>query len=156
MSNESSNSTRNPEAQTAAEHAMDWLHRQSERRSLDDVVEVVLQQPGAVRVIDQCPAVVIVVFSDGSGVGVNQNGLDLLEPSQTQTDDEWNPEDWDGMSEEEAFDCDAKEVLDKLGREVASQMWSGGSASSVYEYKGRYYVMDYGSNFEGANISFYR
>lgn len=131
-----------PEAHNAVEHAMDWLHRQSEKRSLDHLVEVVQQQPGAVRVIDQRPVVMIVVFSDGSGVGVNQRGLDLLEPSQTGAFPEWNPDDWDGMTEEEAFDCDCGEVLRKLGKEVASQMWSGGSDSVVYEYKGQYFVMD--------------
>ena len=48
------------------------------RLSLDDYVAIIRKQPGAVEVVDLRPIVVIVKFGDGSGVGINKTGLDLL------------------------------------------------------------------------------
>jgi hypothetical protein len=48
--------------------------------SLDQIVEFLSEQPGVTEVIDQRPIVMVVKFDDGSGIGVNQQGLDLLEP----------------------------------------------------------------------------
>ena len=48
--------------------------------SLDEIVEFIAAQPGATGIHDMRPAVVVVKFDDGSGVGVNRNGLDLLKP----------------------------------------------------------------------------
>jgi len=70
------------QAEDAIEHTMRWVSDQKGKCSLDDVVHQLLQQPGAVKVIDERPLVTIVSFADGSGVGANQNGLDLLESTQ--------------------------------------------------------------------------
>ena len=51
-------------------------------------------------------------------------------------------EDWYGMTEEEAFEEDAGELLLLLGTEIASQTWSYGSWSNVYEYKGKFFSCD--------------
>ena len=48
--------------------------------SLDQIVEFLSDQPGVTEVIDQRPIVMIVKFDDGSGIGVNGKGLDLLQP----------------------------------------------------------------------------
>lgn len=53
----------------------------SERPSLDGIVRIFADLPGAAKIIDERPQVVVIVFEDGSGVGVNSRGIDLLEPS---------------------------------------------------------------------------
>ena len=55
---------------------------------------------------------------------------------------EWDPEKWDGLTEEEAWEQDPLEVLFTMGDEIASQAWRGGSWSTVYEYKNRFFVVD--------------
>lgn len=52
---------------------------------------------------------------------------------------EWNPDDWDGLTEDEAFAEDPGEVLDQRGTLIAKQSRRGGSWSCVYAYKGRFY-----------------
>ena len=52
---------------------------ETERLSLDEIVQLVAVQPGAAEITDERPHVVIVGFEDESGVGVNSEGLDLLE-----------------------------------------------------------------------------
>ncbi len=54
----------------------------------------------------------------------------------------FNSEDWYGMTEEEAFEEYSGELLLELGTEIASQTWSHGSWSNVYEYKGKYFSCD--------------
>lgn len=48
--------------------------------SVDDVVDLLLREPGARQVLDQRPAVVTVKFEDGSGVEIRSGGLALLAP----------------------------------------------------------------------------
>ncbi len=55
---------------------------------------------------------------------------------------EWNPDDWDGLTEEQAFAEDPASVIRERGTLIASQAWSCGSGSEVYEYKGRYHAFD--------------
>ena len=52
----------------------------------------------------------------------------------------FNPDDWNGMTEEYAFEEDADGVLSVPGTEIAYQKWSYGSRSNVYEYKGKYFI----------------
>ena len=52
----------------------------------------------------------------------------------------FNPDDWNGMTEEYAFEKDAGGVLSVPGTEIAYQTWSYGSWSYVYEYKGKYFI----------------
>jgi len=54
----------------------------------------------------------------------------------------WRPQDWDGLSEEEAFAEQPNEVLDLQGEIIASQTWAGGSWSYVYEYNSQFYSCD--------------
>ena len=63
-------------------------------------------------------------------------------PRSQPDNSEWNPDDWYGMTEDEAMEEDLMEVLMRRGKEIAKQEWSGGSWSSVYEYKGRFYSID--------------
>ena len=51
-----------------------------------------------------------------------------------------NPDDWNGMNEEYAFEEDAGGVLSVPGTGIAYQTWSYGSWSNVYEYKGKYFI----------------
>ena len=44
----------------------------------------------------------------------------------------FNPDDWNGKTEEYAFEEDAGGVLSVLGTEIAYQTWSYGSWSIVY------------------------
>ena len=48
--------------------------------SVDDVVDLLLREPGARQVLDKRPAVVTVKFEDGSGVEIRSGGLALLAP----------------------------------------------------------------------------
>jgi hypothetical protein len=50
----------------------------TEHLSLDEIVQLVAVQPGEAQIIEERPHVVMVGFEDGSGVGVNSEGLDLL------------------------------------------------------------------------------
>ena len=68
-------------AENAIKHAKRWVSKQRGKWSLDDVVQQIRHQPGASKVIDQRPVSVIIKFTDGSGVGVNSKGLDLLQPN---------------------------------------------------------------------------
>ena len=129
-------------AKCAIEFAMQWVARKGGKCSLDDVVQLLLKQSGADDVIDERPLTVIVTFNDGSGVGVTQDGLDLLQPTTDASKTAWKPEEWGGVSEEQAFDEDPMAVLEARGMKVASQTWSGGSWSSVYKYNGKYYAID--------------
>lgn len=52
---------------------------ESERPSLDGIVRIFASLPGARKIIDERPQVVIIVFEDGSGVGVSGQGIDLLQ-----------------------------------------------------------------------------
>ena len=52
---------------------------------------------------------------------------------------DWNPEDWDGLTEEEAFAEDPGEVLDQRGTLIADQSRRSGSWSCVYAYNGLFY-----------------
>ena len=54
----------------------------------------------------------------------------------------FNSEDWYGKTEEEAFEDNPGEVIRVLGTELASQTWSNGSWSNVYEYKGKFFSFD--------------
>jgi len=71
-------------ANDAIEHTMHWVSALKGKCSLDEVVQQLRQQPGAVEVIDQRPLVMIVKFADGSGVGVNKKGLDPLDFRSTK------------------------------------------------------------------------
>jgi hypothetical protein len=51
----------------------------SERPSLDGIVRIFASLPGATKIIDERPQVVMIVFEDGSGVGVSGQGIDLLQ-----------------------------------------------------------------------------
>ena len=44
------------------------------------------------------------------------------------------------MPKEYSFEADAGGVLSVLGTEIAYQIWSYGSWSNVYEYKGKYFI----------------
>ena len=68
----------------------------------------------------------------------SEKGHSMPEPKERL----FNSEDWYGMTEEEAFEDDPVEVLSALGTELASQTWSHGSWSNVYEYKGKYFSCD--------------
>lgn len=61
---------------------------------------------------------------------------------QQKCDLAWHPEDWDGMTEEEAFEEDPVGVMNALGEHIASRTWRCGSWSDVYEYRGRSYAID--------------
>ena len=65
----------------------------------------------------------------------NESERELLRPEPTES--LFNPDDWGGMTEEEAFEEDPGGVLSILGTQIASQAWSHGSWSYVYEYKGK-------------------
>jgi len=60
-----------------------YTKAQEDRLSLDEIVELIEKQPGAVDTVDNRPIVMMVRFEDGSGVGVSSKGLDLLEPDPT-------------------------------------------------------------------------
>ena len=70
-----------PECQASRAIAVAMARVKAESLSLDDVVELLVSEPGAVHAVDERPAAVIVKFEDGSGVGVHSRGLDLLAPS---------------------------------------------------------------------------
>ena len=70
----------------------------------------------------------------------NESERELFRPEPKEMS--FNPDDWYGMTEEEAFEDDPGEVLSVLGTEIASQTWSHGSWSYVYEYKGKYFSLD--------------
>jgi hypothetical protein len=46
---------------------------------LDGIVRIFASLPGATKIIDERPQVVMIVFEDGSGVGVSGQGIDLLQ-----------------------------------------------------------------------------
>lgn len=129
-------------ANGAIEYIKQWVHTHQGKYSLDDITQLLRKQPGAVDIVDQRPVMMIVTFSDGSGVGVSREGLDLLQSTTASPEKPWNPDDWGGMSEEEAFEEEAMKVLHERGIEIASQSWSGGSWSYVYKYNGKYYAID--------------
>ena len=54
----------------------------------------------------------------------------------------WDPSEWGGLTEEEAFLESPGQVLSDRGHYIASQVWKGGSCSDVYEYKGLFYSQD--------------
>jgi len=70
----------------------------------------------------------------------DESERELLRPEPTES--LFNPDDWDGMTEEEAFEEYSGELLLLLGTEIASQTWSYGSWSNVYEYKGKFFSCD--------------
>ena len=55
---------------------------------------------------------------------------------------QWDPDAWDGLTEEEAFESDPDAVIEKMGKVIASQTWRGGSWAFVTEYNGRYFSTD--------------
>lgn len=65
----------------------------------------------------------------------------------------WNPDDWGGLTEAEAFEENSFEVLLERGEQIASQTWRSGSFSSVYEYKGRFYALDEAGMEDYDNVS---
>ena len=69
---------------------------------------------------------------------------------QPETSD-WDPEQYDGMTEEEAFKEYGGEIVMDRGKKIASQSWRSGSWSSVYEYKGKFYSFDEVENLEFDN-----
>ncbi len=78
---ESSNSIEIGASDTFAAAAIRTSMRQMEGTTfcLDDAVDVMASQEGFTDLMDSRPMVVIVKFEDGSGIGVNATGLDLLE-----------------------------------------------------------------------------
>ena len=90
-------------AKNAIDYAMKWMTRQNRKYSLDDLVQTLRKQPGAVAVIDERPIAMIVKFSDGSGVGVNDEGLDLLQTTSAPSEAASETGELDGIPEKEAL-----------------------------------------------------
>ena len=90
-------------AKNAIDYAMKWMTRQNRKYSLEDLVHTLRKQPGAVAVIDERPIAMIVQFSDGSGVGVNHEGLDLLRTTSTPSEAASETGEWGGIPEKEAL-----------------------------------------------------
>jgi hypothetical protein len=67
-------------------------------------------------------------------------------------------DDLNGITEEGEFEEDPFDVVSTCGEKIAEQSWSGGSWSSVYKYKDRYFVLDEVefSEFEDAREAFQR
>lgn len=59
-----------------------------------------------------------------------------------KTNNDWDPEAWDGLTEEEAFAEDPHAVISERGTLIAEQAWNCGSGSVVYAYKGRFHAFD--------------
>lgn len=68
------------------------------------------------------------------------------------SEDSWSPDEWDGMSEEDALDGVFDEVMDRYGKQIATQNWAGGSWVAVYEYRGRFFVVDEVERSEFSNV----
>ncbi len=74
----------------------------------------------------------------------------LLENDETEASDplgelkekKGDPVRFDGLSEDEMFIEDPTIVVQEMGDHIASQTWSGGSWSDVYEYKGLFWAQD--------------
>jgi hypothetical protein len=67
---------------------------------------------------------------------------DAVNDAKNVDSSKWKPIDWDGMTEEQAFQEDPVEVMTQRGKVIASQTWSSGSWSTIYQYKRRYFVVD--------------
>ena len=57
-------------------------------------------------------------------------------------DAQWDPERWNGLSQEEAMEQMPGDVVMELAEEIASQSWRNGSWSNVYEYNGKFHSLD--------------
>jgi hypothetical protein len=83
-------------------------------------------------------------FKNAASNMLSFNEEDLKSIETDRRTPQWNAENWDGLSEDDAFEEDPLSVLIEMGTEIAAQSWSGGSWSNVYEYRGRYYAVDEG------------
>ncbi|MEJ2535334.1 MAG: hypothetical protein P8008_07725 [Gammaproteobacteria bacterium] len=54
----------------------------------------------------------------------------------------WNRDEWDGMSEAEAFNACPSDVIDRYGREIAGVSWEHGSWATAWECRGRFFAQD--------------
>ena len=77
-----------------------------------------------------------------SNLGIDPEEEDLFISPKYVPDAQWDPERWNGLSQEEAMEHMPGDVVMELGEEIASQSWRNGSWSNVYEYNGKFYSLD--------------
>ena len=77
-----------------------------------------------------------------SNLGIDPEEEDLFISPKYVPDAQWDPERWNGLSQEEAMEQMPGDVVMELGEEIASQSWRNGSWSNVYEYNGKFYSFD--------------
>ena len=77
-----------------------------------------------------------------SNLGIDHEEEDLFISPKYVPDAQWDPERWNGLSQEEAMEQMPGDVVMELGKEIASQSWRNGSWSNVYEYNGKFYSLD--------------
>ena len=77
-----------------------------------------------------------------SNLGIDPEEEDLFISPKYVPDAQWDPERWNGLSQEEAMEQMPGDVVMELWEEIASQSWRNGSWSNVYEYNEKFYSLD--------------
>jgi len=117
------NSSDSSLAKDAIDCATEWVARQKGKWSLDDVVQLLRKQSGAAEVIDERPLMMIVRFSDSSGVGVHREGLDLLDPTSSPSGKEVSRIQKNSMQILTNLNADSDDVLEEHRPTDASEEW---------------------------------
>jgi len=109
-------------AKDAIKLTKQWVSSQHGKCSLDDIVQLLYKQPGAIDLVDERPIVMIVTFADGSGVGVNREGLDLLQP-KTEPPEKFRRSAINTMKILTSLNADSDDVLEKYRPKGGSHHW---------------------------------